>query len=46
MPFSLINAPVVFQKSINYVLCEYIDICCVVYINDILIFSDNPEQYA
>ena len=46
MPFSLTNALAVFQKFINHVLREYIDICCVVYIDDILIFSDNPEQYA
>jgi hypothetical protein len=45
MPFGLTNAPVSFQKMINYILRQYLDIFVICYLDDILIFSDNKEEY-
>ena len=39
MPFGLTNAPASFQRCMNEILSEYLDIFCVVYLDDILIFS-------
>jgi len=46
MPFGLTNAPAVFQSFINHVLREFLDIFYVVYIDDILIFSDSRKEHA
>jgi len=46
MPFGLTNAPAVFQSFINHVLRKFLNIFCVVYIDNILIFSDSKEEYA
>jgi len=45
MPFGLTNAPAAFQRLINRTLQSYIDICCLVYLDDVLIYSDNLEQH-
>jgi len=45
MPFGLTNAPAAFQRWINRTLQSYIDICCIVYLDDVLIYSDNLEQH-
>jgi hypothetical protein len=39
MLFSFINVPAIFQTYINKALAEFIDIDCVAYFNDILIYS-------
>jgi len=44
MPFGLTNAPAAFQRWINRTLQSYIDICCIVYLDDVLIYSDSREQ--
>jgi hypothetical protein len=41
MPFGLTNAPASFQHLINEILGEYLDIFCVAYLDDILVFSDS-----
>ena len=43
MPFCLINAPATFQSLIQDTLHNILDIYCVVYLDDILVFS-RPGQ--
>ena len=45
MSFRLTNAPVAFQHFMNDVFSDLLDMCIVVYLNDILIYSDNITQH-
>jgi len=45
MPFGLCNAPGAFQRWINEVLMEDIDVCCIVYPDDVLIYSNTLQQH-
>ena len=45
MPFGLTNAPATFQRWINSTLNRYLDICCLVYLDDILIYSNHLAQH-
>jgi hypothetical protein len=45
MPFGLTNAPAAFQRFVNEVFADMIDISVIVYIDDILIYSDTPEEH-
>lgn len=45
MPFGLKNAPATFQRMINFVLQKYINKTCVVYLDDILIFSTSLQEH-
>lgn len=45
MPFGMSNAPATFQLYINKTLSPYLDMFCTAYINDILIYSDNPLNH-
>ena len=46
MPFGFCNAPATFQRWIsNRTLQRFIDRCCIVYLDDVLIYSDNLEQH-
>jgi hypothetical protein len=45
MPFGLTNALAIFQHLMNDVFHEYLDDFMVCYINDILIFSKNMDDY-
>jgi hypothetical protein len=45
MPFGLTNAPASFQRRINNVLRQYLDIFVIAYLNDILIYSKTLEEH-
>lgn len=46
MPFGLVNAPATFQSYINDALAGLVDVICVVYLDDILIFTKTREQHT
>ena len=41
MPFGLTNALTSFQRYINKILAEKLDIFVIVYLDDILIYTDD-----
>ena len=45
MPFGLTNAPVTFQAYINKSLTGLMDKFCVIYLDDILIYSDSQPEH-
>src|SRR5260221_2459774 len=45
MPFGLSNAPAAFQRFINEVLGDLMDVCMVGYLDDILVYSDSLEDH-
>jgi hypothetical protein len=45
MPFGLANAPATFQAYINEALEGLMDFTCVVYLDDILIYSSDPAEH-
>ncbi|GAB0139272.1 hypothetical protein EsDP_00007485 [Epichloe bromicola] len=46
MPFGLVNAPATFQEYINKVLEDIVDNICIVYLDDILIYSSDVAAHA
>jgi len=44
-PFRLTNAPATFQRFMNDVFSDLLDVCVVVYLDDILIYSNNIMQH-
>ena len=45
MPFGLANAPATFQAYINRAMSDLLDTCVVVYLDDIVIYSDTWEEH-
>ena len=45
MFFELINVSAIFQIYINKILRNFIDVICVVYLNNILIYNNNSTHY-
>ena len=45
MLFELLNASATFQFYINRALVSLIDVCCVIYLDNILIFLNSEEDY-
>jgi hypothetical protein len=45
MSFNLVNASAIFQAYINRALADLIDINCIAYLNNILIYSINYAEY-
>jgi hypothetical protein len=45
MPFGLSNAPSAFQRFMNDVFADMLDVCMVVYLDDILIYSSDKTTH-
>jgi hypothetical protein len=46
MSFELANAFATFQSHINSTLREFLDVFLIVYLNDILIYSQDEEEHT
>ena len=45
MPFGLTNAPAAFQRFMNDIFSNLLDVCVVIYLDDILIYSNNMSEH-
>ena len=45
MPFGLTNAPAAFQRFVNEIFSDMLDVCVIVYLDDILIYSENMDLH-
>ena len=45
MPFGLTNTPAAFQQFVNTIFADMLDVCVVVYLDDILIYSEDMESH-
>ena len=45
MPFGLCNAPSMFQRAMHVAFFDLLDVCVVIYLDDILIYSPNVETH-
>lgn len=46
MPFGLTNAPAQFQAYMNKALIGLVDVTCIVFLDDILVFSKTEEEHV
>ena len=44
MPFGLTNAPTAFQQFMNDIFSNLLDVCVIIYLDDILIYSNNMSE--
>ena len=45
MPFRIMNAPAAFQRFMNDIFGNLLDVCMLVYLDDILIYSNSEEEH-
>ena len=45
MQFRFTNTLVIFQRRINYILKKYLDDFIMVYLDNIIIYSNSKEEY-
>src|SRR6516164_4523420 len=45
MPFGLSNAPAAFQRFMNNIFHDMVNVCITIYLNNILIYSNDPTQH-
>ncbi len=45
MLFELTNAFAIFQFYVNHTFKSFMNICCVIYLNDVLVYSEMKEQH-
>ena len=45
IPFGLTGVPTMFQRYINWVLRDELDICCSAYIDDVVIYNDTQKEH-
>jgi transposase InsO family protein len=45
LPFGLTNGPATYQRYMNDILFDYLDDFCTAYLDDILIYSEDPLQH-
>jgi hypothetical protein len=46
LQFGLTNSPVTFQRFINNILFDYLNVFYIIYINNILIYSQSQKEYT
>ena len=46
MPFRLTNAPVASQHFMNDTFTDLLDVCTMIYLDDILIYSDSMSAHT
>jgi hypothetical protein len=46
VPFGLVNAPAEFQEHINTVVRKYLNLFCIAYLEDIVVYSNLLEEYG
>jgi len=44
MPFGLSNAPASFCRRMQIILHDLLYVCCICYLDDIIVFGETPEQ--
>jgi len=45
MPEGLTNAPAAFQQFMNDIFADMIDVTVIIYLDNILIYSDNMSEH-
>ena len=46
MPFGLTNAPAAFQRFMNDIFSDLLDVNVIIYLDDILVYSDDPAKHS